>query len=234
MSILKAKTTVALSLSLVVAGFTAAAYAFPFGAVWMQPSDGTNPAGADGKAGRAGGGGIWGTGSKMDKGIKCSHCHINPTNQIDAQIDFSPALSNGKYVPGQTYNITLTLLNEAHVQDSSHPNTLNGFGLTFENQSGARAGVLRSDIAGVDSANCPQNYPATNPTNGTSYVYGNCNAIIYVPKDNTTVWRMGWTAPAAGAGAVNMYYSVVDGDNTDKSSLDDDTKEGVLTLQEGP
>src|SRR5262245_34572860 len=97
---LHSKTTVALALALAVAGTSAIASAFPFGNSWMQPSDGTNPAGADGVAGRAGGGGIWATGSKMDKGIKCSHCHIEPDGMIDAQVTFNPQLSNGKYVPG--------------------------------------------------------------------------------------------------------------------------------------
>jgi hypothetical protein len=233
MKTLSKKLTVALALSLPIAASSAVAFAFPFGNSWMQPSDGINNPGPDGVAGRAGGGGIWGTGSKMDKGLKCSNCHIDPDGMIDATVEFTPPLTNGAYSPGQPYTIKVTLLNEVHVQDATHPNTLNGFGLTFENAGGTRAGVLRSDIAGVDSNSCPANYPATNPTNGTSYVYGNCNAIIYVPKNNTTVWNMGWTAPAAGSGEVSMYYSVVDGDHTDKSSLDDDVKEGVLTIPEG-
>lgn len=228
------KSGVAAMLALPIALSAAAAFAFPFGASWMQPSDGTNPAGADGVAGRAGGGGIWATGSKMDKGIKCSFCHVDPDGQIDVNITFTPPLNNGKYVPGTTYTVKVDLLNEVHVPSASSPNTLNGFSLTFETQAGTRAGILRSDIAGVDSQTCPQSYPAQNPANGTSYVYGNCNAITYVPKPDSTSWNMGWTAPAAGAGTINLFYSVVDGDHTDKSSLDDDVKEGVLTLAEGP
>jgi hypothetical protein len=228
------KLGIFLAVSLPIAGFAAVASAFPFGRSWMEPADGINNPAPDQPAGRAGGGGLWGTGSKMDKGIKCSHCHVEPQGMIDAQITFSPPLDSGKYAPGVTYTITVDLLNEQHMQDATHPNTLNGFALTFESQSGTRAGVLRSDISGVDSSSCPQSYPATNPANGTSYVYGNCNAITYVPKDNATQWHAGWTAPAAGSGAVNMYYSVVDGDNTDKSSLGDDTKEGVVSLAEGP
>lgn len=212
----------------------AGAMAFPFGYSWMQPADSNNPAGSDNVQGRAGGGGIWGTGSKMDKGIKCSHCHVDPTNMIDVQVDFSPPLSGGKYVPNTDYAITLTLLNEQHVPTASIAHTLNGFALTFETAGGTRAGVLKSDIVGVDSNTCPQAFPNPNPTNGTSYVYGNCNAIIYVPKNDSTVWNMGWRSPAAGTGSINMFYSVVDGDHPDKSSLDDDTKEGLLVIPEGP
>jgi hypothetical protein len=31
-----------------------------------------------------------------------------------------------------------------------------------------------------------------------------------------------------------MWYAVVDGDHPDKSSLDDDVREGVVTYDEGP
>jgi hypothetical protein len=228
------KLGIFLAVCLPIAVSATIAFAFPYGRSWMEPADSINNPGADQPAGRAGGGGLWGTGSKMDKGIKCSHCHIEPDGMIDASVTFSPPLDAGKYAPGVTYSITVDLLNEVHVQDATHPNTLNGFALTFETQSGTRAGVLRSDIAGVDSSTCPQNYPSTNPTNGTSYVYGNCNAITYVPAKNTTQWHAGWTAPAAGAGVVNMYYAVVDGDTPSSSSRDDDSKEGIVAIAEGP
>jgi hypothetical protein len=231
----RAKLYVSLALSLPVVGVGAAALAFPFGYSWMQPSHGVAQVLAHDVAGRAGGGGIWGTGSKMDKGIKCSHCHTDPPGLIDAQIDFNPPLSGGtKYVPEQTYQITISLLNEQNLPGPNAMATLNGFALTFEGTDGQRSGVLRSDIAGIDSQSCPQAFPQPAPTNGTSYVYGNCNAIVFVPKNDSTVWYAGWTAPGAGSGQVKMWYAVVDGDHSDKSSLDDDTREGLVTLDEGP
>ena len=223
---------VALS-SVIAVASAGAALAFPFGNSWMQESDSINNPGQDQPTGRAGGGGLWGTGSRLDKGIKCSHCHIEPDGMIDAEILFTPALVNGQYAPGQTYTIEINLLNEVHLPGGAIMNTLNGFALTFETPAGVRAGVLRSDVAGVTSSNCPGAYPATAP-NGTSYVYGNCNAIVSVPLNDSDQWFAGWTAPAAGTGPVNLFYGVVDGDHTGEASLDDDTKEGIVVLQEQP
>lgn len=232
---MKTKTRVALVVvsSLLGVGVAGAALAFPFGNSWMQEADSINNPGPDQPTGRAGGGGLWSTGSKNDKGIKCSHCHIEPDGMIDAEILFTPPLVNGQYVPGQTYTIEINLLNEIHLPGNGITNTLNGFSLTFETPAGARAGVLRSDVTGVNSQACPSQYPASAP-NGTSYVYGNCNAIISVPLNNSDQWFAGWTAPAAGTGPVNMFYGVVDGNHTGDSSLDDDTKEGIVVLQEQP
>ncbi len=111
-------------------------------------------------------------------------------------------------------------------------NNLNGIAATFENQAGKVAGVLTSD-AGASSSNCVANYPAQNPAGKTTYIYGDCHGIIYVPVPNATAWNFSWTAPAAGAGQVTMFYGVVDGDANGKSSLDDDVKMGTVKLLEG-
>lgn len=219
-----------------------AAFAFPFGYSWMQPADGNNPPGADNPLGRAGGGGYFFTGGKQDKGLACSVCHVaKDDNGNDVQTEglivgnLTPPFQNNTYTPGTKYNLTMTLVGEHHVQGAGAPNTLNGFTLTVENANGTLAGVLASDIPNIDStpAHCPQNYPATNPTNGTTYIYGSCKAIIYVPKPNTTSWNFSWTAPPAGTGPVTIYFSVVDGNHTDVSALGDDVYDGKITLNEG-
>ncbi len=227
---------VSLAIALPVVGASAVALAFPFGNSWMQPAHGVanNQILAHDVAGRAGGSGNWSTGSKMDRGLKCSHCHTDSPGVIDATIDFQPPITGGKYVPDTDYNITITLVNETKLPGNGVPTTLNGFALTFEGANGLRSGILKSDIPGVDSNSCPQQYPAMNPTNGTSYVYGNCNAIVFVPVPDTVVWYAGWRSPPAGSGSVKMWYAVVDGDHQGKSSLDDDVREAVVTYDEGP
>ncbi|MFO0614840.1 MAG: choice-of-anchor V domain-containing protein [Polyangiaceae bacterium] len=226
----------------VIASAATAAFAFPFGYSWMQPSDGNiNPL-PDTPLGRAGGGGYFYTGGKQDKGLACSVCHVakddqgNDVNTEGVIVgNLTPAFANNTYTPGTKYNLTMTLVGEHHVQGAGAPNTLNGFSLTVEDASGKLAGVLASDIPNIDStpAHCPQTYPAMNPTNGTTYVYGSCKAIIYIPKPNTTTWNFSWTAPPQGTGPVTIYFSVVDGNHTDESALGDDVYDGKITLNEG-
>jgi hypothetical protein len=68
---------------------------------------------------------------------------------------------------------------------------------------------------------------------GTTYVYGDCHGVLFVPKVNTVSWTFSWTAPPPGAGELTIYYGVVDGDAHGKSSLGDDVKMGTIKLAEG-
>lgn len=207
-----------------------AAVAFPFGKSWHDKADGTQATN-----GRAGAGGIYGMGGQTDYGITCANCHIKGAGLIGATVTPSPAWVkvNGQdaYKPGQVYQITLAMTGE-HRGLNQGNNNLNGMAATFENQSGKVAGVLAAD-AGVNSMNCPASYPAQNPAGATTYLYGDCHGVFFVPIPNATSWKFSWTAPAAGAGQVTMFYGVVDGDADGKSSLDDDTKMGTLKLLEG-
>jgi len=210
----------------------AAAFAFPFGRSWHDRSDGTQTNG-----GRAGAGGIYGMGSVTDFGITCANCHIKGEGTIGATITPSPAWSsvNGvdAYKPGQKYTITVTMTGE-HRGLNQMNNNLNGMAATIEDQGGKVRGILASDTSPpVTSDACPASYPAQNPAAGTTYLYGDCHGVFFIPRTNTTSWTFSWTAPAAGAGQLTMFYGVVDGDANGKSSLDDDTKMGTLKLAEG-
>jgi hypothetical protein len=92
-------------------------------------------------------------------------------------------------------------------------------------------GVFGTDNA-VSSANCPAAFPSPDPA-GSTYVYGDCHGVLFVPHPNATTWTFSWTAPAAGAGPLTIYYGVVDGDANGKSSRDDDTKMGTIKLSQG-
>jgi len=207
-----------------------AALAFPFGRSWHDPSNGTQTTG-----GRAGAGGIYGMGSATDYGITCAHCHIGGKGQIGATITPTPAWTKVNnqdgYKPGQMYSIKVNLTGE-HLGLNQGNNNLNGMAITFENQGGKVTGLLTAD-SGVSSANCQANYPMANPAGKTTYIYGDCHGIVYVPVPNATSWTFSWTAPAAGAGQMTVFYGVVDGDAGGKSSLDDDVKMGTIKLVEG-
>jgi hypothetical protein len=211
----------------------AGAWAFPFGKSWHDPADGT-PA----NGGRAGAGGIYGTGGVGDHGITCANCHIGGKGLIGASIVPTPAWQkvNGldAYKPGQTYSVTVTMTGE-HAGLNQGANNLNGMALAFEDQSGKAKGVLISDAdPTATSTTCKAKYPAANPATGTTYLYGDCHGVIFIPRPNTTSWTFSWKAPAAGTGQLTAFYGVVDGDADGKSSLDDDVKMGTVKLVEGP
>ncbi len=210
----------------------AAALAFPFGKSWHDKADGTQANG-----GRAGAGGIYGMGSATDHGITCAHCHIGAQGQIGVTIVPTPAwqvINNAPgYKPGQQYSVTITMTGEHKGLNQGNDN-LNGMAATFEDVGGKVKGILGSDAdPTATSASCKPNYPAQNPATGTTYTYGDCHGMIFIPRPNATQWTFTWTAPPAGAGQLTMFYGVVDGDHDGKSSLDDDVKMGTLKLAEG-
>ena len=101
-------------------------------------------------------------------------------------------------------------------------------------QGGKVRGVFESDTNPVvSSANCPKTYPKPDPSTGTTYVYGDCHGVIFIPRADIVAWTFSWTAPAAGSGPLTVFYGVVDGDHHGKSSLDDDVKMGTVKLTEG-
>lgn len=211
--------------ALAVFGGASTAQAWDGPGQWYESAVAKNP----------GGGGIVGTGSAMDHNILCAHCHTEAMNQIDLKFDFMPPLDmvGGQpvYSPGKTYQVAVNLTGE-HLGTSGCGQYLshtNSFAATFENASGKLAGTLTS-AAGQSSANCPQTMP--DPKLGSTLLYNDCHAIFSNGQQNETSWSFSWTAPAAGAGTVTMYYGAVDG-NCDMMSMGDDVKMGNMKLGEG-
>jgi hypothetical protein len=218
---------------------SAAVFAFPFNRSWHESSTGV--AGTN----RAGGGGIYGTGGRTDKGIKCSHCHIKGEGKIDVMVTAVPAFpvsGDTKYVPGTRYTITVKLVGEHRGGGGATPgptNNKNGMALTIENANGQRAGRFMAD-AGQDTTACPaQNpYPGgtgpVSPAGKTTFMYGDCHAVLPLDHQALTQWVFDWVAPAAGAGDLTIFVGVTDGNTDGQSSLDDDTVERAMPLREGP
>jgi hypothetical protein len=218
----------------VLAAASTAASAFPFGYSWHDPANGGTQA-PDTPKGRAGAGGIYYTGGQRDYGMTCAVCHIKAEGKITASVKANPPFQkkNGDdaFEPGQPYTITIDLLNEHKLPGGTVVHTLNGFNATIEDPSGQVQGVLGGDVPGNSASNCPATFPTPAPTTGTSFVYGDCKAVVYVPKNDSTSWTFKWTAPsAASVTEVTLYYSVVDGDHPDKSSLDDDVYSNKMKL----
>ncbi len=216
-----------------IAGATLAA--MPFNRSWHESATGV--AGTN----RAGAGGYYGTGGRLDKGIKCSHCHVKGAGTIGMTMTATPAFptANGdtKYVPGTRYTITIAMTGEH--ENPGPTNNKNGTAVTIENASGQRAGRFIAD-AGQDSNTCPQQNPypgapgAVSPATKTTFMYSDCHGILPLDRLGLTSWTFDWVAPAAGAGDLTMHVGMVDGDSDGKSSLDDDTLERAIKLVEGP
>ncbi len=227
------KNPVLLSLAVSFVLVSAGAMAFPFGKSWHGAADGTQSTG-----GRAGAGGIYGTGGALDFYTTCGSCHIKSAGLIDVTVVPTPAWNKVQnldaYKPGQVYSITVNMVGE-HLGLNQGNDNLNGMAVTIEDQGGKAQGVLVSDTnPPVSSASCPASYPAQDPASGTTYLYGDCHGVFFIPRANTTSWTFSWTAPSAGTGKLSIFYGVVDGDHHGSSSLGDDVKMGVVKLEEGP
>lgn len=211
------------------------AYAFPREDFWHMPSTGV--AGTN----RAGAGGIYGTGGRTDFGVRCSHCHIDGDGTIDVRIDATPAFVDRGggdlgYVPGQRYAIAVNMLGE-HERATPTTMDVNGFALTVEDASGRVSGRFISD-SGQDSGACPSAnpypMPAMRPAGRTTFMYGDCHAVLFLAHARLTRWTFDWVAPAAGAGELTMFVALTDGDQGGESSLGDDGVERTFALLEGP
>ena len=218
------------------------AQAFDGQDLWYTPANGGIAPPGDMTALPPGGGGIFGTGGAHDYGITCGNCHLNDKLQqgkIDLAFVFSPALGSvagqATYKPGQTYTVTATMSGEHLGQsgcDQYVTGNINNFAATIENASGKTAGALSSD-SGQSSTSCPAKAPMV--SSGTTMVYGDCKVIFSMGGAKTDAgrvsWTFTWTAPAAGSGALTMFWGVVDGDCM-MDSLNDDVKVGTTRMAE--
>jgi len=233
-------------------GYASVSHAFPHLYMWVDPANGVPPNSVPGSAYTYPSGNvpIYGTGGASDWGVTCALCHTKAAGAVDAMVAPNPGwqLVNGSpgYKPGQQYAITVTLLNEQKGKATPSTN-LNGFALTIENQNGQGVGVFANDSAvPITTSNCTNaRILGANENNlitagVTTYLIspntagGGCYTVVFVPKQNSTVWNFKWTAPPAGTGPVTIFYGVVDGDKGGTDSKGDDVKQGTIKLVEGP
>ena len=228
------RTRTAILAGVLVVAASAMVWAFPAPQFWHQA--------ATGRAGvnRAGAAGRYGTGGRTDKGIKCSHCHIQGEGKIGVTLAANPPFASvggeDRYTPGQRYTLTITMTGE-HRNAGTTINNNNGMAATIENASGQRAGRFVAD-AGQDTAACPaaNPYPTTAgmPAGKTTFMYGDCHGVLPLSFRGLTQWKFDWIAPAAGAGNLTVFVGMVDGNAGEESSLLDDAAERTFPLREGP
>ena len=127
------------------------------------------------------------TGSPGD-GKECTQCHGGTAAPVTGWIT-SDIPATG-YVPGNTYNVTVTVTGSGK----------KGFEVSPQSPSGAQLGTL---IAGSGS----------HLTGGTKYVTQNSGVT-----SNPATWTFQWTAPVTGTGEVTFYGAFCVGEPVTKTS----------------
>jgi hypothetical protein len=117
------------------------------------------------------------TGSPSD-GKDCTHCHNGTASDVDGWIT-SNAPETG-YVPGETYDITLTVASGGK----------KGFEISPQSFSGNLQGELHA-VAGTKLV-------------GSGKYITHSNKV----SSNPAIWTFQWTAPAEGTGNVVLYGAV--------------------------
>lgn len=119
------------------------------------------------------------TGSPLD-GSSCTECHNGSTSSVNW---LSTDIPEQGYVPGTTYTITAT----ATDANSSKM----GFEVTAENNASKQGIFIITDNGRTQLANGSK--AVTHSRNGTAASGG------------SATWTLNWTAPASGAGNINLY-----------------------------
>ena len=117
------------------------------------------------------------TGSPFD-GKNCTHCHGGATANVDGWITSN--VPETGYVPGETYDINLTV----------SAGGKKGFEISPQSLTGDLQGELHA-------------------VSGTKLV-GNGKYITHSNKvsSNPAIWTFQWTAPSEGTGNVNLYGAI--------------------------
>ncbi|MCF8257041.1 MAG: T9SS type A sorting domain-containing protein [Flavobacteriales bacterium] len=136
------------------------------------------------------------TGSPADGGT-CAHigCHAGGPAQTDQAVSLTGNIPVEGYIPGQTYDMTITM---------SNGGTKFGFSLSPQSAQGALLGTLIASGAGTTLNGAGGKYL-------THTSLGNTGS-------GTKSWTFEWTAPAAGTGSVTFYsahnFANNNGDNS--------------------
>jgi len=119
---------------------------------------------------------------------KCNSCHNGITNSGNGSVVASFSDPSGKYIPGQTYQLTFTVIQSG--------TTRFGFEATALKSGNTQAGiftVVNSSTTSIQSAS------------GRQYVgHKNANA-----NSNVSTWTVNWQAPTSNVGNVTVYATGV-------------------------
>nr|HEX4318044.1 DUF4266 domain-containing protein [Kofleriaceae bacterium] len=224
----------ALALAMIAASATVAA-AFPTGEQFDGDALATD-----------GGGGIPFTGAPRFAGHTCVVCHTDAPGQISLKLEADhPDLFTTGWVAGTQYQLRVILLGEHEglqfagngdncggAVDPYVPCDDNGFALEIDDGSGSPVGRF----AAIGSAGCAAG--SAEPIGADAYVLKDGTAVTHSGAHAAQVaWNLCWTAPAAGAGTIEAYAAVVDGNGGNGSAFPNDTTgddvfAGVLAIPE--
>ncbi|MGE0791402.1 MAG: choice-of-anchor V domain-containing protein [Sandaracinaceae bacterium] len=180
--------------------------------------------------GVGGGGQIFYTGSPTEHGWTCAACHIDAPELLEVRfLDDSDLLETGTYVPGQRYQIRLTMMYEDQAGELQ-PGERLGVSSVRSNFNGMAASVRADDVASdAGSINAGMGY----------LLYGRGVIASDSTQNAVTEWTFAWTAPPAGSGAITFYMGVVDGNGanaeatvTRNDPFGDDVWFGYLRVEE--
>lgn len=137
------------------------------------------------------GGEIGKTGSPGE--ATCANCHSGGAGITTVSVNATPAITNNQYVPGQVYNMTITVANAS----------LNKYGFDCEilTSTNANAGTISNAGPGVQFANSGAKKNATH----TATKAGTGSADF----------TFDWTAPASGNAIIYVGGNAVNGNNSD-------------------
>lgn len=118
----------------------------------------------------------------------CSACHGGGAGVTQVAISGSPSFIANQYVPGQTYTVTVNVIN--------NPFSLFGFNTEILNSSNNDAGTITSALAGVQVVSSIRtNVTQTTPKSGTG----------------SAPFRFVWVAPLTGSATIYAAGNAVDG-----------------------
>ena len=158
--------------------------------------------------GAGGADGIYYVGSPLERGWKCTLCHLNPPSKISLHIDQPELFSGGnfQYTPGQVYKFDVDLVGEHLGLSSTHSN-YNSLVVQILDENQAPAGAMLYAESEFYSGYAPTTIASAN------------NSATQV---GVTHWTFRWIAPAATAGLdggppgkVTIYFAAVDGNGAD-------------------
>lgn len=215
------RSVAALALALTLS-LAPSAWAFHAGSTFDKPP------------GAGGADGIYYTGSPLERGWKCTLCHLNPPGRIKLHIAQPELFDSGnfKYTPGQVYEFIVDLVGE-HLGIASTHSNYNSLVVQILDESQAPIGAMLYADSEFYSGYAPTTIASAN--NSASQV-------------GVTQWKFRWIAPGpmggpdGGApGKVTMYFAVVDGNGADigpngtlTDPYGDDFFSVQVSLEQGP
>lgn len=144
--------------------------------------------------GAGGAGRVFFTGSPREHRWTCAACHVEGPGLLRVSVESDGGLLDARgYVPGTTYRITISIVNERLGLAASRSN-FNGIAAAFLDAASAPAGSITNAPADQFDVQLRTTVLSTGTAVGV------------------TSWTFSWVAPPAATGPVTLYLAVVDGD----------------------